>query len=84
MLRLPLTSTLLAAVLKGVDGVMVTPPVVVTFVISKCALDSGSKPPEPPPPKNEARSGKDGASASLSVTCFGRSSRRKPQLLSCP
>jgi hypothetical protein len=72
----------------GVDSVLVTPQVVVAvavaFVISKYALGSGPKPPEPPPSKNEARGGKDGASASLTVACFGRSSRREPQLLSCP
>jgi hypothetical protein len=34
MLRLPLTSTLLAVVLMGVDGVIVTPQVVVAVVVA--------------------------------------------------
>jgi len=32
MLRLPLTATLLAVVLLGADGVVVTPPVIVAVV----------------------------------------------------
>ena len=34
MLRLPLTSTLLAVLLMGVDGVLVTPQVVVAVAVS--------------------------------------------------
>src|SRR4029453_1023309 len=34
LLRLPLTSTLLAVVLMGVDGVIVTPQVVVAVVVA--------------------------------------------------
>jgi H+/Cl- antiporter ClcA len=51
MLRLPLTSTLLAVLLMGVDGVAVTPQVViavaVAFVISNLLRDPGPKTPEP-------------------------------------
>ena len=53
MLRLPLTSTLLAVVLMGVDGVMVTPQVVVAvavaFVITNVLPAPGPKTPEPLP-----------------------------------
>jgi H+/Cl- antiporter ClcA len=51
MLRLPLTSTLLAVLLMGVDGVAVTPQVVVAvavaFVISNLLPAPGPKTPEP-------------------------------------
>ena len=51
MLRLPLTSTLLAVVLMGVDGVIVTPQVVVAvavaFVITIVLPAPGPKTPEP-------------------------------------
>ena len=51
MLRLPLTSTLLAVLLMGVDGVAVTPQVVVAvavaFVISNLLPAPGPKMPEP-------------------------------------
>jgi H+/Cl- antiporter ClcA len=51
MLRLPLTSTLLAVVLMGVDGVIVTPQVVVAvvvaFVITIVLPAAGPKTPEP-------------------------------------
>lgn len=50
MLRLPLTSTLLATVLLGADGVSVTPQVivavVVAFVITYVLPDPGSKAPK--------------------------------------
>jgi hypothetical protein len=51
MLRLPLTSTLIAVVLMGVDGVIVTPQVVVAvavaFVITIVLPAPGPKTPEP-------------------------------------
>jgi H+/Cl- antiporter ClcA len=51
MLRLPLTSTLLAVTLMGVDGVAVTPQVVVAvavaFVVSNVLPAPGPKTPEP-------------------------------------
>jgi H+/Cl- antiporter ClcA len=51
MLRLPLTSTLLAVLLMGVDGIAVTPQVVVAvavaFVISNLLPAPGPKTPEP-------------------------------------
>ena len=51
MLRLPLTSTLLAVLLMGVDGVAVTPQVVVAvavaFVISNLLPAPGPRTPEP-------------------------------------
>jgi H+/Cl- antiporter ClcA len=51
MLRLPLTSTLLAVVLMGVDGVAVTPQVVVAvavaFVITNVLPGPGPKTPSP-------------------------------------
>jgi H+/Cl- antiporter ClcA len=54
MLRLPLTSTLLAVLLMGKDGVAVTPQVVVAvvvaFVITNVLPPPGPKTPETPPP----------------------------------
>jgi H+/Cl- antiporter ClcA len=51
MLRLPLTSTLLAVLLMGIDGVAVTPQVVVAvavaFVVSNVLPAPGPKKPEP-------------------------------------
>jgi hypothetical protein len=51
MLRLPLTSTLLAVLLMGIDGVIVTPQVVVavavSFVISNVLPVPGPKTPGP-------------------------------------
>jgi hypothetical protein len=51
MLRLPLTSTLIAVVLMGVDGVIVTPQVVVAvavaFVITIVLPAPGPKAPGP-------------------------------------
>ena len=51
MLRLPLTSTLIAVVLMGADGVLVTPQVVVAvavaFVITTVLPAAGPKSPEP-------------------------------------
>ena len=53
MLRLPLTSTLLAVVLMGADGVLVTPEdvvaVAVAFVITNVLPVPGPKEPEPRP-----------------------------------
>jgi H+/Cl- antiporter ClcA len=53
MLRLPLTSTLLAVLLMGTDGVAVTPQVVVAvavaFVITNVLPAPGPKTPEPLP-----------------------------------
>jgi H+/Cl- antiporter ClcA len=53
MLRLPLTSTLLAVLLMGTDGVAVTPQVVVAvavaFVITNLLPAPGPKAPEPQP-----------------------------------
>jgi H+/Cl- antiporter ClcA len=53
MLRLPLTSTLLAVVLLGTDGLVVTPQVVVavavSFVIINLLPDPGPKTPESQP-----------------------------------
>jgi H+/Cl- antiporter ClcA len=57
MLRLPLTSTLLAVVLMGVDGVAVTPQVVVAvavaFVVSNVLPAPGPKTTEPLPPAQD-------------------------------
>jgi H+/Cl- antiporter ClcA len=65
MLRLPLTSTLLATLLMGADGVAVTPQVVVAvavaFVITNVLPAPGPKEPEPARPNpDEQRS--DGSS----------------------
>jgi len=53
MLRLPLTSVLLATLLLGTDGVSVTPQVVVAvvvaFVITTILPDPGPKEPSPEP-----------------------------------
>ena len=53
MLRLPLTSTLLATVLLGADGVSVTPEVVVAvavaFVMTNVLPAPGPTQPEPNP-----------------------------------
>jgi H+/Cl- antiporter ClcA len=62
MLRLPLTSTLLATLLMGADGVAVTPQVVVAvavaFVITNVLPAPGPKEPEPARPNpDEQRSG---------------------------
>jgi H+/Cl- antiporter ClcA len=62
MLRLPLTSTLLATLLMGADGVAVTPQVVVAvavaFVITNVLPTPGPKEPEPARPNpDEQRSG---------------------------
>jgi H+/Cl- antiporter ClcA len=60
MLRLPLTSTLLAVVLMGVDGVAVTPQVIVAvavaFVISNVLPAPGPKTPDALPADDQARS----------------------------
>jgi chloride channel protein, CIC family len=61
MLRLPLTSTLLATLLLGTDGVTVTPQVVVAvavaFVVTYMLPVPGPSGPEPirPPPAKETR-----------------------------
>jgi len=60
MLRLPLTSTLLAVVLMGTDGVAVTPQVVVAvaaaFVITNLLPTPGPKNPESQPrPEDQVR-----------------------------
>jgi chloride channel protein, CIC family len=67
MLRLPMTSTLLAVVLMGTDGVLVTPQVVVavavSFVISNVLPAPGPKEPQPEPrSQSETRAGTDDAS----------------------
>jgi H+/Cl- antiporter ClcA len=53
MLRLPLTSTLLAVLLLGADGLSVTPEVivavVVAFVVTNVLPVPGPKEPTPPP-----------------------------------
>ena len=58
MLRLPLTSTLLATLLLGADGVSVTPQViiavVVSFVITMVLPTPGPKEPELLPPGTRA------------------------------
>ena len=69
MLRLPLTSTLLAVVLMGIDGVIVTPQVVVAvavaFVISNVLPAPGPKTPKlPPTSQNQMGSGAGETSAS--------------------
>jgi H+/Cl- antiporter ClcA len=55
MLRLPLTSTLLAVLLMGTDGVAVTPQVVVAvavaFVVTYLLPEPGPKAPEAPQPE---------------------------------
>lgn len=70
MLRLPLTSTLLAVVLMGVDGVAVTPQVViavaVAFVISNVLPAPGPKTPDEQPADDQPR-GNDGAGPSSST-----------------
>ena len=63
MLRLPLTSTLLATLLLGADGVTVTPQVVVAvavaFVITNVLPVPGPKEPTPagPTPGEQATGG---------------------------
>jgi hypothetical protein len=55
MLRLPLTSTLLAVLLMGTDGVAVTPQVVVAvavaFVVTYLLPEPGPKAPVAPQPE---------------------------------
>jgi chloride channel protein, CIC family len=71
MLRLPLTSTLLAVVLMGVDGVAVTPQVVVAvvvaFVISNVLPVPGPKTPEAPRQAESADRGAEGTGSSPST-----------------
>ncbi|HEX6758964.1 MAG TPA: chloride channel protein [Propionibacteriaceae bacterium] len=71
MLRLPLTSTLLAVVLMGVDGVAVTPQVVVAvavaFVISNVLPVPGPQSPNAPLPSDNPARGDDGASRGSST-----------------
>jgi hypothetical protein len=71
MLRLPLTSTLLAVLLMGVDGVAVTPQVVVAvavaFVISNVLPVPGPKTPESLPPTHDQARRNDGASSGSST-----------------
>ncbi len=71
MLRLPLTSTLLAVVLMGVDGVAVTPQVVVAvavaFVISNVLPAPGPKTPETLPPTQDQAGRRHGAGPSSST-----------------
>jgi H+/Cl- antiporter ClcA len=71
MLRLPLTSTLLAVLLMGADGVMVTPQVVVVavaFVISNVLPVPGPKAPKSPPPSRSDARAANTASVSRSAT----------------
>jgi H+/Cl- antiporter ClcA len=65
MLRLPLTSTLLAVVLLGTDGLVVTPQVVVavavSFVIINILPDRSAQTAEPPATGQAQASGAEGA-----------------------
>ena len=65
MLRLPLTSTLLAVVLLGTDGLVVTPQVVVavavSFVIINILPDPSAQMAEPPATGQAQASGAEGA-----------------------
>jgi H+/Cl- antiporter ClcA len=65
MLRLPLTSTLLAVVLLGTDGLVVTPQVVVavavSFVIINILPDPSAQTAEPPATGQAQASGAEGA-----------------------
>ncbi|HXD25344.1 MAG TPA: chloride channel protein, partial [Propionibacteriaceae bacterium] len=65
MLRLPLTSTLLAVLLLGADGVVVTPQVVVAvavaFVIINILPDPSAETAEPPATGQAQASGTEGA-----------------------
>jgi H+/Cl- antiporter ClcA len=65
MLRLPLTSTLLAVVLLGTDGLVVTPQVVVavavSFVIINILPDPSAQTAEPPATGQSQASGAEGA-----------------------
>ncbi len=72
MLRLPLTSTLLAVVLLGVDGVVVTPQVVVAvavaFVIINVLPDPSTQTAEQPAPGRDRAPGAEGSGSSSSTT----------------
>jgi H+/Cl- antiporter ClcA len=72
MLRLPLTSTLLAVVLLGVDGVVVTPQVViavaVAFVIINVLPDPSPQAAEQPAAGRDQPPGAQGAGARSSTT----------------
>ena len=65
MLRLPLTSTLLAVLLLGADGLVVTPQVVVavavSFVIINILPDASAETAEPPATGQAQASGTEGA-----------------------
>ena len=72
MLRLPLTSTLLAVVLLGTDGLVVTPQVVVavavSFVIINILPDPGAQTAEPPAPGQDQAPGAEGPGATSPTT----------------
>jgi hypothetical protein len=72
MLRLPLTSTLLAVVLLGVDGVVVTPQVViavaVAFVVINVLPDPSPQTAEQPAPGRDQPPDARGAGSSSPTT----------------
>jgi chloride channel protein, CIC family len=72
MLRLPLTSTLLAVVLLGTDGLVVTPQVVVavavSFVIINILPDPSTQTAEPPAPGQDQAPGAEGPGSTSPTT----------------
>jgi hypothetical protein len=72
MLRLPLTSTLLATLLLGTDGVVVTPQVVVAvavaFVITNLLPVPGANEPEPVGPTPAEQAPADSSRSSVAGT----------------
>lgn len=80
MLRLPLTSTLLATLLMGADGLAVTPQVVVAVVVA-FVVTSVLPVPGPPPPVEPEPSAAPGGSAGDSEPLPRRGSYRWAGLL---
>jgi len=72
MLRLPLTSTLLAVVLLGTDGLVVTPQVVVavavSFVIINILPDPSAQTAQPPAPGQDQAPGAEGPGSTSPTT----------------
>jgi H+/Cl- antiporter ClcA len=68
MLTLPLTSTLLATLLLGADGVQSMPVVIVAVVVAYVATSRLTPPPDPEPQERERRPAKSPTITPMTVT----------------
>ena len=68
MLTLPLTSTLLATLLLGADGVQSMPVVIVAVVVAYVATARLTPPPDPEPQERERRPAKSPTITPMTVT----------------